>query len=74
LKPTRAARSAGDGPRARAGARVLERHLSPLFATSRLTPVVHAVLPLERAAEAHALVAKNVGFGKIVLDCGATPR
>ncbi|MBK6462120.1 MAG: NAD(P)H-quinone oxidoreductase [Myxococcales bacterium] len=56
-----------------AGARVLERHLSPLFATSRLTPVVHAVLPLERAAEAHALVAKNVGFGKIVLDCGASP-
>lgn len=37
--------------------------------------VVHAVLPLERGAEAHALVAKNVGFGKIVLDfdCGAGP-
>lgn len=54
-----------------AGARVLERHLMPLFASRRLTPVVHAVLPLERAAEAHALVAKNVGFGKIVLDCRA---
>ncbi len=36
---------------------------------------MHAVLPLERGAEAHALVAKNVGFGKIVLDfdCGAGP-
>ncbi len=52
-----------------AGARVLARHLVPLFAERRLTPVVHAVLPLAEAARAHAMVASNVGFGKVVLDC-----
>lgn len=52
-----------------AAARVLDRHLSPLFAEKRLTPVVHATFPLEEAAHALALVGKNEGFGKVVLRC-----
>ncbi len=48
-------------------AQVLERRLAPLFASGVLTPVIDRVLPLERAAEAHASMADNEGFGKIVL-------
>jgi len=50
-------------------ARVLERHLCPLFAEKRLTPVVHATFPLAEAEAAVALVARNEGFGKVVLAC-----
>jgi NADPH:quinone reductase-like Zn-dependent oxidoreductase len=49
-------------------ANVLARHLAPLFATRQLEPVVDRVLPLARAAEAHAYVASNEGFGKVVLE------
>ena len=52
-----------------AAARVLDRHLSPLFADKRLTPVVHATFPLADAGAALALVASNEGFGKVVLTC-----
>ena len=45
----------------------LARHLVPLFERGQLAPVVHQVLPLERAAEAHQLVASGVTFGKVVL-------
>ena len=48
-------------------AQVLERRLAPLFASGVLKPVVDRVLPLEKAAEAHAYVAANEGFGKVVL-------
>ena len=47
-------------------AQLLDR-LAPLFAAGRLKPVVDRVLPLEKAAEAHAYVAANEGFGKVVL-------
>ena len=49
-------------------ANVLARHLAPLFATRQLEPVIDRVLPLARAAEAHAYVASNDGFGKLVLE------
>jgi putative PIG3 family NAD(P)H quinone oxidoreductase len=48
-------------------AQVLARNLSPLVASGRLAPIVDRVLPLERAAEAHDVLASNVTFGKIVL-------
>jgi putative PIG3 family NAD(P)H quinone oxidoreductase len=48
-------------------ARVLEHRLAPLFASGALKPVIDRVLPLERAAEAHAYVGANEGFGKVVL-------
>ena len=48
-------------------AQVLGRRLGPLFAAGVLKPVIDRVLPLERAAEAHAHVGDNDGFGKVVL-------
>ena len=47
--------------------RLLERRLAPLFASGTLKPVIDRVLPLEKAGEAHAYMATNEGFGKVVL-------
>jgi NADPH2:quinone reductase len=46
---------------------LLARHLVPLFERGKLVPVVHQVLPMARAADAHALVASGNTFGKVVL-------
>jgi NADPH2:quinone reductase len=43
------------------------RHVVPLVDAGTLVPVVERVLPLAQAAEAHAAMASNDGFGKIVL-------
>lgn len=51
-----------------AAGQLLARHLSPLLAEGKLTPIVHRVLPLARAAEAHDELASNATFGKIVLE------
>lgn len=48
-------------------AQALQHRLAPLFASGALKPVVDRVLPFEKAAEAHAYVAANEGFGKVVL-------
>ena len=48
-------------------AQVLQHRLAPLFASGTLKPIVDRVLPLEKAGEAHAYVAANEGFGKVVL-------
>ena len=48
-------------------AQLLDRRLAPLFASGALKPVIDRVLPLEKAAEAHASLAENEGFGKLVL-------
>jgi len=50
-----------------AAAQQLARHLVPLFERRTLVPVVHGVMPLASAAEAHALMESNATFGKIVL-------
>jgi NADPH:quinone reductase len=50
-----------------AAGQVLARHIAPLFASGALRPIVDRVLPLESAAEAHALMGQNETFGKIVL-------
>ena len=44
-----------------------ERHVVPLFARGRVKPVVDRVMPLAEAGRAHARMASNEGFGKIVL-------
>jgi NADPH2:quinone reductase len=49
-------------------ARAFERHVVPLFAKGALKAVVHCVLPLEQAGEAHRLMQSNESFGKIVLE------
>ena len=47
------------------------RDVVPLLAEHRVAPVVEAVMPLGRAAEAYALVASDTTFGKVILDCAA---
>jgi NADPH:quinone reductase len=49
-------------------ARDLREHLWPLFARGALRTVIHAVFPLARAAEAHALMESGTHIGKIMLD------
>jgi NADPH2:quinone reductase len=44
------------------------RHVVPLLARGVVRPVVDRVLPLAAAAEAHARMASNDGFGKLVLQ------
>jgi NADPH:quinone reductase-like Zn-dependent oxidoreductase len=44
------------------------RHVVPLLEAKALVPVVERVLPVTQAAEAHALMASNEGFGKLVLE------
>jgi NADPH:quinone reductase len=48
-------------------ARVLERHLTPLFERKALAAVLHATLPLQDAAAAHTLLENDENIGKIVL-------
>lgn len=43
------------------------RQVMALVERGRLRPVVHAVLPLEQAAEAHRLLEASEHFGKVVL-------
>ena len=39
----------------------------PLFEQQRLAPVIHQVLPLSEAAQAHRLLLDRAQFGKLVL-------
>jgi putative PIG3 family NAD(P)H quinone oxidoreductase len=48
-------------------ARSVRDVLLPRFADGSIVPVIHAVMPLANAAEAHALMEANRNFGKIVL-------
>lgn len=48
-------------------ARVLARNLSPWLASGTLRPIVDRVFPLGEAAAAHAYVASDASFGKVLL-------
>jgi putative PIG3 family NAD(P)H quinone oxidoreductase len=50
-----------------AAMRAFERHVVPLIAAGKLRAVVDRTFPLSAAAEAHACVASNRAFGKVVL-------
>jgi len=47
--------------------RVFETQVVPMFARGKLAPVIDTIMPLDDAALAHARMASNAGFGKIVL-------
>lgn len=49
-------------------ARLLERHIVPWLAEGRVKPVVDRAFPLAEARAAHAYVAENTSFGKVLLD------
>jgi NADPH:quinone reductase-like Zn-dependent oxidoreductase len=50
-----------------AAMRAFEAQVVPLLARGAVVPVIDTVLPLDEAAAAHAKMASNAGFGKIVL-------
>ena len=43
------------------------RHVVHLVAEGKLDPVIHDVLPLEAASEAHRLMEERRQFGKVIL-------
>ena len=45
----------------------LAERVWPLLATGAIRPVIEAVLPVQRADEAHRLIAANETVGKVVL-------
>jgi putative PIG3 family NAD(P)H quinone oxidoreductase len=51
-----------------AAVRALDRHVVPLLARGAVKPVVDRTFPLAQAGEAHAYMASNGSFGKIVLE------
>jgi NADPH2:quinone reductase len=55
-------------------AAALETQVWPLLAAGTVRPVVHAVFPLERAADAHRLMEASQHIGKIVLDTSGGNR
>jgi NADPH:quinone reductase-like Zn-dependent oxidoreductase len=73
LRMTRRARLLGTVLRSRpleeklAAMRAFEDRVVPLLARGKLAPVIDEVMPLGDAARAHARMASNAGFGKIVL-------
>ncbi|MBS1368857.1 MAG: NAD(P)H-quinone oxidoreductase [Lentisphaeria bacterium] len=48
--------------------RELCEKLWPKFASKEIRPVIHAVLPVRRAEEAHAILERNGNIGKVVLE------
>jgi NADPH:quinone reductase len=46
----------------------LREHAWPLLDAGRVAPVIHAVFPLEQAAEAHRVMESSVHIGKLVLQ------
>lgn len=51
-----------------AATHAFERDVLPLLASGAVRPIVDQVLPLEDAARAHELMARNENFGRIVLS------
>jgi NADPH:quinone reductase-like Zn-dependent oxidoreductase len=48
--------------------RLFAKDVLPLLAAGKVKPIVDAVLPLERAREAHERLERNESFGKLVLS------
>ncbi len=50
------------------------RDVLPLFASGAIAPLIDAVYPLERAADAHRAMESSSHFGKLVLRVAAQSR
>jgi putative PIG3 family NAD(P)H quinone oxidoreductase len=48
----------------------LAQRVWPLIVAGRIQPIIEAVLPIERAEDAHALIASDRTFGKVVMTIG----
>lgn len=46
----------------------LEEKVWPKFGSKEIRPVIHAVLPVRQAEEAHAILQRNENIGKVVLE------
>jgi NADPH:quinone reductase-like Zn-dependent oxidoreductase len=51
----------------------LRNHVWPALTEGRCVPIIHAVYPLERAADAHREMESGQHIGKIVLEVKQTP-
>ena len=49
-------------------AKSLATRVWPLLDTGKVAPVIHATFPLDKAADAHALMESSTHMGKIILD------
>ncbi|MFM8088904.1 NAD(P)H-quinone oxidoreductase [Klebsiella pneumoniae] len=46
----------------------IRRHLLPLIAAGKITPILHQTLPLAQAADAHRILEANTNIGKVLLQ------
>jgi putative PIG3 family NAD(P)H quinone oxidoreductase len=49
----------------------LREEVWPLLESGAVRPIIHTVMPIEQAEEAHALVQSNETVGKVVLEVGS---
>lgn len=52
-------------------AEILRKTVTPWLLSQRVLPVVDAIFPLDQIREAHARVASNATFGKVILELGS---
>ncbi|MXP57842.1 NAD(P)H-quinone oxidoreductase [Pantoea sp. Taur] len=45
----------------------ISKHLLPLMASGRISPIIHTTLPLAQAADAHRILEANANIGKVLL-------
>lgn len=48
-------------------ARNLQKHVWPLLSAGKIKPIIHVVLPLDQAAQGHAMMEAGEQIGKIIL-------
>jgi len=46
----------------------ISKHLLPLMASGRISPIIHTTLPLAQAAGAHRILEANANIGKVLLQ------
>ena len=45
----------------------ISKHLLPLMASGKISPIIHQTLPLAQAADAHRILEANANIGKVLL-------